>query len=66
MSFQLSLTGVLYAEAFAVHPQSNNESNEFIIGINLRHLKLYRQYVFILHAFLNCAANGGSYESRNV
>ena len=60
MSIQLSLPGMPHTEVVTARPQSNNESNDFIIDME-------RASARAVHSiFLNYAVNGVLCESKHV
>ena len=66
MSFQLSLPGVPHTEVAAARPQSNNESNDFIIDMKSVSSKVMKSTGAYPTRFLDYTGDGVLCESRHV
>ena len=66
MSFQLSLPGMLNTEVIAARPQSNNESNDFIIDMERASARAMHSTGVYPTSVLNYAVDGVSCENRHV
>ena len=66
ISFQLSLPGMPHTEVVVARPQSNNESNDFIIDMECASARAIHSTGVHPKRFLNYAVDGVSCESRHV
>ena len=66
MSFQCTPPGVSPSEMIAARPQSNNESNEFIIDMKRAVSQALQESSTNAKAFVNFAVDGVSCESKHV
>ena len=66
MSFQLSLPGMPHIEVIVARPQSNNESNDFIIDMERASVRGVHSTGVHPTFFLNYAVDGVSCESRHL
>ena len=66
MTFQCTPPGVSLSEIIAARPQSNNESNEFIIHMKKAVSQALQESSINAKAFVNFAADGVSCESKHV
>ena len=66
MTFQLTVPGLPPTEVVAARPQSNNESNNFIIDMEYASARAIALTGIHPSSFLNYAVDGVSCESRHV